>query len=250
LNTPVQLTVVIPSKGLNGLLRICLEHLQRALLEVFPDHYRIIVIDNASVFPYSATDFDGILPGIIRFDTPHSYAAACNFGAQSAPADYFLFLNNDVILHNRSLSGMVRLFSDEKIGISGTRLVFPDGTIQHCGVLFGPDDRGPYHMNRRQPSRIIPRRIRYLQAVTGACMLIRQECFHALQGFSDIYPFGLEDIDLCLRARQNGWGVICDQSCDSLHFESMTEGRIGLDVPSRKLFMEQWKNLYTIDGER
>jgi GT2 family glycosyltransferase len=241
------ITAVIPSRGLDALLRICVEHLAAALAAAGGDGHRIVVFDNASLVPYRRDAF-GLPVDLLRADTHHSYAAACNAGAARAPNDWLLFLNNDVLLQRRTLADMLATSADRRTGICGARLVFPDNSIQHCGVVFGPDQRGPYHDHRHQPSALVPRAARRLQAVTGACMLVRSECFAQLGGFDEGYPFGLEDIDMCLRARQAGWQVLCDQGSDSLHFESMTEGRVDLDVPSRRHFMAKWRGRYGIDG--
>lgn len=244
----MSITVVIPSRGLDALLRFCLEHLATALAEVTGGEHRIVVFDNASPIPYRARDLT-VPVELIRTDSHHSFAAACNAGAAHAPNDWLLFLNNDVLLGRGALAGMLATSADDRTGICGARLVFPDGTIQHCGVVFGAGARGPYHDHRRRPSSLVPRTTRRLQAVTGACMLVRRDCFEQLGGFDEGYPFGLEDVDLCLRARQSGWQVLCDQRTDSLHFESMTKGRAELDIPSRHRFMERWQGRYGIDGE-
>lgn len=79
-------------------------------------------------------------------------------------------------------------------------------------------------------------------------MLIRDTVWQQIDGLDEAYPFGLEDIDFCLRARQNGWRVVCDSSVDSLHFEAATPGRSKLDRSSRQLFMKRWTRRYMIDG--
>lgn len=243
----MKITVVVPSRGLTALLRVCLSHLVVALENADADH-KIVVVDNASSVPYRADDFDNMDIEIIRFDKHHSYAAACNLGAASVRSEWLLTLNNDVLLHPLSIKHMLVAGEGRNVGICGSRLVFPDDSIQHCGVVFGPGERGPYHDHRKRPTSIVSREFRRLQAVTGACMLIRRDCFEQVAGFDEQYLFGLEDIDFCLRARQFGWKVVCDQTCDSLHFESMTEGRIELDVPSRKQFMRTWRGRYSLDG--
>jgi GT2 family glycosyltransferase len=79
-------------------------------------------------------------------------------------------------------------------------------------------------------------------------MLARAALWQELGGLDESYPFGLEDVDFCLRARQRGWRVLCAGEHDSLHFESMTPGRAELDVASRRLFMQRWRGRYTLDG--
>lgn len=246
-------TALVVSKGLEGLLGHCLECLARTA-EAGGADARAVVVDNASHPPYAAREFAGQrLPvRMLRFDRPRSFAEANNAAAASpegAGADFLLLLNNDVFLHEHSLGSMLSLMAEARgASICGSRLLFPDGTIQHAGVVFGAGTTGPYHVDRRRPGRLVPRAPRDFQAVTGACLLVRAPLWRELGGLDASYPFGLEDVDFCLRARQRGARIVCSGETDSLHFESMTPGRVALDVPSRRLFMERWEGRYTIDG--
>jgi GT2 family glycosyltransferase len=236
--------VVVPSRGLDALLRHCLLALHAAL-QSLPDGVatRVVVVDNASPVPYRPGDVAA--DRVLRLDRHHSFAAACNLGTDAADADATLVLNNDVLLDPAAIASMLAHLDDPVVGIVGARLVYPDATIQHRGVALGPD--GPYHPDRGRPSASVDRRSGPLQAVTGAALLVRRETLASVDGFDEAYPFGLEDIDLCLRARQVGWAVVCDQSVDSLHFESMTPGRAELDTPSRELFRRRWHGAVALD---
>lgn len=244
------ITVIIVSRGLETMLQFCLANLSHALV-VADDKakHEIVILDNASEFPYTTTMFANSGVELIRFDTHQSFAQACNIGAQRRPNNFYLLLNNDVLLAEKALLYMIATISIRPdAGICGSRLLFPDNTIQHCGVVFGPEKVGPYHCFRKAPNHIVSRVTREYQAVTGTCMLIKRRVWDELGGFDESYPFGLEDIDFCLRARQRGWRVFCCNEVDSLHFESLTPGRIQLDVPSRQLFMNKWQGRYSIDG--
>lgn len=235
--------VILLSRDLDGLLRVCLQHVGAA-----PD-IAITVVDNASRWPCPSAMADAPAYRLIRFDQHCSFARACNLGARESAADFLLFLNNDVLLDRGALASMLAAFARHpRLAICGSRLIFPDRTIQHAGVVFGPGDIGPYHANRKQLAANVPRERERFQAVTGACLMIRREVFGSLGGFDEAYPFGLEDIDLCLRAGQAGHEIRCVQDTESLHFESMTPGRVELDPPSRALFMHRWKGRYAIDG--
>ena len=244
------ITAIIISKGLETLLSHCLLALKNALANCDPDaRHHIVVVDNATPFPYIEAPYRELGAELVRFDTPQSFAAANNYAAAFRPNRHYLLLNNDVLLSPRAVGAMADLIqSHSRAGICGTRLLFPDGTIQHCGVVFGAGTTGPYHYLRKKPSHLVSRAPSEWQAVTGACMLVKDALWDALEGFNPSFAFGLEDIDLCLRARQMGWRVFCCNKTDSLHFESMTPGRVALDVGSRKRFMQIWQGHYTIDG--
>jgi len=245
------ITVIVVSKGLEGLLHFCLTALQRALQRLMSggEVHRVVVVDNASRPPYIQDLYRTLGVKLLRADLPLSFAAANNAAATLYPNDFYLLLNNDVLLTEETLLGMHKLMRDHpQVGLCGSRLIFPDGSIQHCGVLFGPGGIGPYHGFRKKPSDQVSRINREYQAVTGACLLVRRAVWEELGGLDESYPFGLEDIDLCLRARQRGWNVMCHNETESLHLEAMTPGRRALDIPSRKLFMKRWKGHYTLDG--
>lgn len=244
------ITVIVVSRGQEALLRLCLLHVRRALgrLGLNPVD-RIVVVDNASETPYRDDLFGSTMTAVIRFDRHASFASANNAAARKYANSYYCMVNNDVLLDEGALCSMVELVaSNASIGICGSRLLFPDDTIQHDGVVFGAGSRGPYHVNRGTPRHLAPSSYGEWQAVTGACMLIRHETWGDLDGLCEDYPFGLEDIDFCLRARQRGWRIVCARSNSSLHFESMTAGRSEMDIPSRKLFMSRWSGKYTVDG--
>jgi GT2 family glycosyltransferase len=241
-------SAIVLSRDLDALLGISLqrfvESAHRAGLVA-----RCVVIDNASQTPCP-----DVLPGapsyrLVRFDRHHGFGTACNHAARRDEADFLLFLNNDVLLDADALTAMRDEFTARPgLAACGTRMVFPDRTIQHAGVVFGADDVGPYHVHRKRPASLVPRSQRRFQAVTGACLMIRRDVFLGVGGFDERYPFGLEDIDLCLRLGRDVGEIVCSQETESLHFESMTPGRVELDRPSRRFFMNQWKGRYAIDG--
>ena len=244
------ITIVLLTRDFAPMLELALFHLQRALAAVpgrADDH--IVVVDNASAYPIAREPFEPYKVEWIRYDEHVSFSHGCNVGMQRFPNDYYLMLNNDVILHPQSLEHMLACFADNnRLGICGLRLLFPDGTLQHCGIRFGPEELGPYHAFRKEPAARVGRQTIACQAVTGACMLIRREVVEQTGGFDESYPFAWEDTDLCLRTRQLGWHIACCNAVDSIHFESMTPGRMAMDPPSRDLFYLRWAGRWMIDG--
>lgn len=244
------ITAIILSRGMLPLLEQCLAALGRSLEAAgVGERYTLAVVDNATHPPLPPQRIAAAGAQLLRLDAHHSFARANNLAARRWPAQHYLLLNNDVLLQPETIGEMLAMMErTPQAGICGARMVFPNGDLQHAGVVFGPGKQGPYHLLRARPSHLMPRVDREFQAVTGACMLIRDELWRKLDGLDEAYPFGLEDIDLCLRARQAGWRIFCCQGSESLHFESLTPGRAKLDVPSRELFMSRWQGRYTIDG--
>ena len=241
-----RLCAVIVSRGLDEMLRFCLKSFFESAAQL-SDQVQVIVADNASARPYTASSFSDSRVRLLRFDVQTGFAEACNRAVQECAAEQLLFLNNDVLLDRSSLVRMLQHGCAAGIGVTGSWLYFPDGRVQHRGVVFGRDDIGPYHLDR---GRFLEPRcaIEEFQAVTGACLMVRRELFRQIGGFDESYSFGLEDIDFCLRVRQHGQRVICVSAGRPLHFESLTPGRVELDVSSRQLFLQRWRGKYTIDG--
>lgn len=244
----MDMTVVIPSLGLNAMLRCCVQFLEIALENAGLSNSRIAIVDNASPHPYRSDEF-GDRAEVIRMDRPQSFSRACNHAAFAFPNDVVFFLNNDVLLDRQALSDIVETMSATNAAICGARLVYPNDTIQHCGVRVGGPLPAPYHEFNGKPTSVIPRNIRDYQMVTGAALAIKYSAFKELNGFDEIFPFAYEDADLCLRARQKGYRVTCAQRVDSVHFESQTPGRGARELGSRVIFENRWNGRCTIDTE-
>lgn len=248
----MNLTVVIPSCGLDGLLRQCLSCLEAAAAAAGVGRLHVVIVDNASPIPYRSSDLAASCNvELVRLDVPTSFARASNLGAaRGFDATDVLFLNNDVLLHREALGDMLSVRSVHSADICGARLVYPDGTIQHCGVLFDSGERGPYHHRHRERSDLVPRDIRGLQSVTGACLLVGRSLFDSLGGFDEQFPFAYEDVDFCLRARQLGATIVCAQGVDSIHLQgqSRDERAYVLERQAKILFFARWGGRFSIDG--
>ncbi|MDR3467166.1 MAG: glycosyltransferase [Xanthobacteraceae bacterium] len=244
----MELTVVIPSFGLTALLRACLFHLEAGLQAADISRYAIAVVDNGSVVPYRSDQFPCDNLALVRLDKRTSFSRACNVGASSSPSRRYLFLNNDVLLQKDALRDMLQLFARPNVAVCGARLVYPDDLIQHCGVRFDAGPRGCYHEYHRRPSSSVSRAVRDFQAVTGAVFLVDGDLFGSLGGFDEAFPFGYEDVDFCLRARQIGAAVTCSQAVDSIHFSGTSNQDPSRQDASRAVFFRRWANRFSIDG--
>ena len=190
--------------------------------------HEVIVIDNAS-----SDDTEVALPllenlRVHRNDSNLGFAKACNQGAAMARGKYLLFLNNDTEVQAGWLAPMVaEADGDAEVALVGSKLLYPDGTIQHGGVVFsyaGPEPITPLHLHCRQPAAASQQRLE-LRAVTAACMLARSEVFREVGGFDEGFVNGGEDVDLCLRVGRSGRKIIFTPLSVVLHHESVSDGR-------------------------
>jgi GT2 family glycosyltransferase len=213
----------------------------------------IIVVDNASAddTPKMLEEWSARNPRhrYLRLSTNRGFAAASNHGAEAARAPILVFLNNDTFMTGDWLQRLCSPLQDPTVSVAGCRLLYPNGTVQHGGVAFGP--AGPLHIFAGLPGNhpAVTRR-REWQAVTGAAMAMRRKDFVSLNGFELAYANCYEDIDLCLRARDTGGKVLYEPAAVGYHFESMTAGRVGAnEIASRQTFLTRWRGKYREDLE-
>lgn len=124
----------------------------------------------------------------------------------------------------------------------GSKLLYPNGTIQHAGVGF-EENKIPVHLYYKgtpKDQRTCERKL--YDAVTAACALIRKKDFFEVGGFDENYKNGLEDVDLCLKIRDIGKDIVFRPDSVLYHFESMSEGRFDYAKKNIELFMKKWEN--------
>ena len=212
--------------------------------------YEVIVIDNASTdwTKYLLHAFEGDIR-VEYNDENKGFARANNQAAAMASGDYLLFLNNDTVPQPGWLREMVGLAdSDPSIGIVGSKLLYPEtGKIQHAGIEL--INGVPDHIHR-EAAADDPRvnAVRDFDMVTGACMLVRRGLFAELQGFDENFLNGVEDVDLCLRAREKGWRVVYCPTSVVEHHEGSSEGRYDHVRENLQRFVDRWQGRFDAEG--
>lgn len=244
-------SIIIPVWNKVGLTRQCLTH----LAEVTDGcSYEVIVVDNASTDETPA--FLSSLSGDIQVITNpanYGFAKACNQGAASAKGRFLVFLNNDTIPKPgwlRALLNEVESYQD--VAIVGSKLLYPNNTIQHAGVVFEKHSLTPYHLFRGAPGDLPAANVRQeFQVVTAACMLIRREEFNAVGQFDEIYQNGFEDVDLCLKMGKRGKKVIYQPESVLYHLEHQTPGRKDHEAERHNgiVLMERWASSIVVDED-
>jgi len=196
--------------------------------------YEILILDSGKpgsthdlITEYSSA---GIPIKAFPTESPFNYSRTNNEGARAAAGELFLFLNDDVeIIDGGWLEEMVRWAGLPEIGVVGAKLLYPNKTIQHLGVLLGlgghashvfigaeEEDDGPYGPTVWY---------RNFQAVTGACMMVRREVFASVGGFDVDYELAFGDIELCLRIIEMGLRVMVTPYARLIHREGASRGR-------------------------
>jgi O-antigen biosynthesis protein len=147
------------------------------------------------------------------------FAHAVNQGLHAATGQVLLLLNQDIVAQPNWLEPILqRLQQEPNVGIVGSKLLYPDGRVQHAGGhLLMPSWEG-VHYTDDNPANAI-------DFVTGAAFAIRRTCWQAIGNFDEnFYPAYFEDVDYCLRARAGGWRVVYEPRSVLTHHESQSRG--------------------------
>ncbi len=222
-------SIIIASKDRANILKSCVE----SILEKTEYHnFEIIIVDNQSseekTFEYYKALETNPKVTILHCDKPFNFSEINNYAALNAKGEHFLFLNNDTeVISGEWLSSMLEHSQRKEVGVVGAQLLFRDKTIQHCGVILGlvylaGHPFSKIYNNHQQGDR--PALIGNYSAVTGACMMIRKSIFNEVGGFDTRFAVTLNDIDLCLRIRKQGYLVVYTPYAQLYHDESLTRG--------------------------
>src|SRR3990172_9604012 len=161
-------------------LKNCIESIERNT--GYPD-YEVIIFDNGSEEPGTKEFLSAQNHRVVLSPKNLGFAKGNNEAAKGAAGELLLFLNNDTVVHKNWLEPMVRLMLEHPdCGIVGSKLLYPDGTIQHIGVMFDHRENRR-HIFKKYPADIPQaKEVSEREAVTGACMLIRKAVFEKVGG--------------------------------------------------------------------
>lgn len=217
--------------------------------------YEIIVVDDGSGPEIRAqlAEFGEELGFKLLLNPDNAgFSATCNHGLRAARGDRIVLMNNDVIVHDGWLTAMLKCADrDEKIGLVGARLLYPDGTLQHAGVYFDPRIETAFDHRWRHGKA---NSYEVLQdadvvAVTFALVLITRAAYEGIGPMDQDLFVSLEDVDYCLRARDAGYRVVYCSRAVATHFEGATRGKFFFDMDplwvarqmeTLDLFFEKW----------
>lgn len=223
-------SIVIPSKDAAALLRRCVESIE-SRTEYSP--YEIVIVDHESRAP-DALALLHELRGksrvrIVPFSGAFNYAAECNRGVAASTGSIIVLLNNDVeITQGDWLAILVGHVTQRDVGVVGSLLLYPDGTIQHAGVVLGMNgtaDR-PYLGYRRGHPGIAGRAVsaQDVTAVVTACAAIRRDLYLEAGGMDASFAVSHNDLDLCLRVRALGYRNVWTPAVVLHHHEGASRG--------------------------
>lgn len=220
-------SIIVPTRDKLDLIEPCV----RSVLEKtsYPS-FEIIIVDNGSTDSDTLAFFQDVQAEarvrVLSAPIPYNYSALNNLAVGEARGDFVCLLNNDTeILEADWLTDMMRQAVRPQVGAVGAKLLYPDGTIQHAGVVVGMGDAaGHVHRfasNSHAGYFAQPHVTRGVTAVTAACLLVAKDKYLAVGGLDeDRLAIAYNDVDLCLRLRKAGWRNIYVAEAVLIHHES------------------------------
>ena len=251
---PPAVTAVIPTGGKLAMLRPCLADL---LERTDYPNLEILLVDNSNgdAVEGLVEELSQRFPGLRRLVNPlapFNYSALVNSAIPHVTTPFVLMLNDDITaIEPGWLRAMVELAQRPEVGIVGAKLLYPDDTIQHAGVVLGPFG-GSVHVFKRLPGDDpgffdLPDVVRNVSAVTFACAVIDRQVFDVIGGLDEEnLPVAFNDTDFCLRTREAGYEVLCTPHATLHHHESVT--KVVIAHPHEIEFLrERWGHIIDHD---
>jgi len=244
-----KISVIIPVRDRVDLLARCLESLT-SKTSYAP--YEIVVVDNDSQSEEARAYFSHFKHRLLRYRGPFNYSAVNNFAVEQTDSPWLLFLNNDTeVIDGDWLTTMAEHVQRPEVGAVGPRLLYPDDTVQHAGIVVGVGGIAE-HAFRGSPAEA-PGVCRQLQvtrnysSVTGACLLTRRDVFDEVGGFDEErLPVTFNDVDLCLKMRRAGYLIVYTPFAKLYHHESGTRRRT-IEPLETEVMRERWPEVLERD---
>lgn len=252
-----KVSIIIPNKDGKEILETCIDSI---IKKTTYKNYEIIIVENNSetkeIFEYYKELEKNEKIKIVKYEEKgFNYSKIINFGVKKSDGEFIVQLNNDTEIQTEDwLEDMLGFASREDIGAVGCKLLYPDNTIQHAGIVFGVD-RVATHLFRGLPKHLHgyfarESTIQDFSAVTAACMMSKRKIYEEVGYMDEDMPVAFNDLDFCLKIRQAGKLIVYDPFVEVTHYESKTRGYE--DTPEKvarfekeiEKFQNKWKEIY------
>lgn len=251
-------SIIIPNKDNSKMLTDCVESIMSC--NIYKD-FEIIIVENNSeesltfkTYEFLKEKYNNL--NVITYEGKFNYPKINNFAVTHASGDYFLFLNNDTkMIAPDSILQMLGICCQNDVGVVGSKLLYPDSTIQHAGVVVGFNGAATHVFHSKNSNSdgymYRPQIVCDYSAVTAACMMVKKSLFNKVNGFSEKYRVAYNDIDLCLKIGNLGKSIVYTPWSIWNHYESKSRGYETSPEKSRRcadeveLLRSEWKEIFS-----
>ncbi|MEW5803097.1 MAG: glycosyltransferase family 2 protein [bacterium] len=244
-----KISIIIPFKDKVTLLKSCIQSIEAKSTY---HNYEIILIDNRSEERETFEYLKSIRHRVMKADIDFNYSKLNNMGAQAAEGEYLLLLNNDTeVIASDWMETLLGLAQRPEVGAVGAKLIYPDHTIQHAGVVIG---KGEPHINKflsayRGGYKHYNNLIREYSGVAGACLMVSKEKYQEVGGLTECLAVEGNDVDLCYKLLKAGYHTVYNPHCILYHHEAASrKGKFKSETRKECIYIQQvWSEIYTND---
>lgn len=225
------ISILIPNRDHSDDLLECLQSIYRKSTYC---NFEVVVVENNSREPKTFALYKELpdkFPGtrVITWEGAFNFSAINNYAAKAAKGEYLLLLNNDTkVLEPHWLEEMLGICQQPEVGAVGAKLFYPDGTIQHAGVILGLGGPAGHifagMMGDKCGYVARANTMQNLSAVTAACMMTKRSVFESVGGMDEKLTVALNDVDYCMKVTASGKLVVYTPYAQLSHNESVTRG--------------------------
>lgn len=263
-------SIIIPTKDQFKYIKRCLNSVRE---KTTYENIELIIVDTGSTDQKVWDLYDRYIKinqrtKVVKWTEIFNFASACNFGAGEAKGEYLLFLNNDTeVITPTWVEDMLGYAQQKEIGAVGCKLLYPDGKLQHGGIVLGvggmngtPGIAGHYFPAFTENPPQDPAMLTYVggtrnfTSVTAASVMVSSNKFKKVNGFDEKFRIAFNDVDMCLKLFDKGWRNVYLPHVKLYHHESVSVGQPGSKVRDLdefdkeiKMMLSKWGTLIKND---
>lgn len=229
-----RVSIVIPTRGSSGLVwgqRRCfvVDAVRSALEHTRHRNVEIVAVCDSGTPPQVLADLDAVAGDqlvVVPYAEPFNFSRKCNVGFLAATGDVIVLLNDDVdVLSDRWLENLCAPLEDPSVGLTGAKLFYSDGTMQHAGHLYDRHEYSHAFLGAAPDSTVGFSALhidREASGVTAACAAIRRDTYEEIGGFCEDLPGNFNDVDFSFKVASTGRRIVWLAHVELFHFESRT----------------------------
>lgn len=224
-------TIIIPTRNGYGILKKCIDSIINSELQ---KNDNILVINNQSDCKKTIKYLNYLtvhkIATVLDYPHPFNYSSINNYAVKHCDTEVIVLLNNDIEVISKNWIVELKINAVRPgIGCVGAKLYYPDGTIQHGGVIIGIGGVADHAFKHEKGNstgyqqRLITDQ--NYSAVTAACLAIKRETYIKVKGLNEKkLSVAFNDIDLCLKVKEEGLRNLWLSNVELIHHESKTRG--------------------------
>jgi O-antigen biosynthesis protein len=252
LDRSTKVSIIIPTAGKSGFIWgeercFVVEAVRSTLRQTEHDNIECVVVYDVATTPENVLDQLRDVVGtklvLVPYEGTFNFSRKINLGVIASSGDRVILLNDDVqAMSARWLEELVAPLDEADVGMTGAKLYFSDGTLQHAGHRYAS---GTYHHIFEKAPRDYPGPWGVLSishetsGVTAACAAMRRDVFDEVGGLSEQLPTNFNDVDLSYKVRHQGYRIVWVAHCELYHFESQTRART-FDKSEQEFTQVRW----------